>query len=161
MDKALESCEKLLQEAQAQKHACLVGALIVNPEGFIFVQKRSANRELFPNCWGIAGGHIEEGESLSSALEREIFEETGWELSSIIALIDIADWTNPNGATCREFSFLVEVKGDLTSPRLETTKVSSFRGVTPDKLEVLKENRSEVDHYIYALLQKAFKVLKS
>ena len=150
----------MLQEAWAQKHTCLVGALIVNPEGFIFVQKRSANRELFPNCWDVAGGHVEKGESLSSALKRD-FEETGWELSSIIALIDVADWINPDGATCREFSFLVKVKGDLTSPRLEATKVSSFRWVTPDKLEVLKENRSEVNHYIYALLQKAFKVLKS
>lgn len=41
------------------------------------IQKRSANDERGAEKWLTIGGKVEKGESLSQALEREIFEESG------------------------------------------------------------------------------------
>ena len=40
------------------------GALIVDDDGRIFIQRRSPHRRLFPNCWDIVGGHLEPGEDV-------------------------------------------------------------------------------------------------
>lgn len=58
------------------------GALIVDDKGRVFIQRRSANRRLFPNTWDIVGGHVEGDETLMVALHREVREETGWSVSA-------------------------------------------------------------------------------
>ena len=49
---------------------------IIDRQGRIYLQKRSASKELFPGRWDTAvGGHIGYGESISEALAREAQEE--------------------------------------------------------------------------------------
>ena len=49
---------------------------IIDRLGRIFLQKRSASKELYPGRWDTAvGGHIGYGESISEALAREAQEE--------------------------------------------------------------------------------------
>ncbi|MDO5443355.1 MAG: NUDIX domain-containing protein [Bacteroidia bacterium] len=49
---------------------------IINRMGDIYLQKRSAEKELLPNRWDTAvGGHISYGESITEALFREAEEE--------------------------------------------------------------------------------------
>lgn len=50
-----------------------VGALILNPKGEIFLMKSYKWR----NKYTIPGGRVELGETLTSALKREVEEETG------------------------------------------------------------------------------------
>lgn len=52
-------------------HIVSVGGLIENDEGKILMLK-SPDRG-----WEIPGGQVEEGESLTDALKREVKEETG------------------------------------------------------------------------------------
>ena len=56
-----------------------VGALAVNIRGQVLIVKTSKWR----GTWGVPGGKVEWGESLSSALIREFEEEVGLELSKI------------------------------------------------------------------------------
>lgn len=52
---------------------------IINRMGEIYLQKRSADKDLLPNRWDTAvGGHISYGESISEALFREAEEELGF-----------------------------------------------------------------------------------
>lgn len=52
---------------------------IINRMGEIYLQKRSADKDLLPNTWDTAvGGHISYGESISEALFREAGEELGF-----------------------------------------------------------------------------------
>jgi ADP-ribose pyrophosphatase YjhB (NUDIX family) len=49
--------------------ACVI---LINKENKILLQLRKDN-----NCWGLAGGSMEIGESLEQVAKRELFEETG------------------------------------------------------------------------------------
>lgn len=151
--------KSLQTEAEAAGRQCVVGGLIRDGIGRIFVQKRSPDRRLFPGCWDIAGGHVEAGETLYTALAREIEEETGWQLVQILSLVHTFDWETSNDGQLikkREFDFLVEVSGDLTSPQLEADKFSEYRWVGMEDLAILKENRPEGDMVIFNLVRKGF-----
>lgn len=56
-----------------------VGALIINPEGKLFLMKSHK----WNNQYVIPGGHIELGERMEDALKREIKEETGLDIHDL------------------------------------------------------------------------------
>lgn len=117
----------------------VVGALIRDPYDRIFVQRRSAGRRLFPGCWDVVGGAVEEGESLLDALRREIAEETGWRLSRVLARVSHEEWT-ANGVRHIEWDYVVEVDGDLASPELERDKHTEFAWLAAGDAPLLDEN---------------------
>jgi 8-oxo-dGTP pyrophosphatase MutT (NUDIX family) len=49
--------------------ACVI---VINKDNKLLLQLRTDN-----NCWGLAGGSLEMGESLEQVAKRELFEETG------------------------------------------------------------------------------------
>ncbi len=57
----------------------VVGAVIYNPEGKVLI----CRAEKWGNKYIIPGGHIEEGEKMEDALQREILEETGLHIYDI------------------------------------------------------------------------------
>ncbi|MEU7583753.1 NUDIX domain-containing protein [Streptomyces sp. NPDC041068] len=117
----------------------VVGALISDPLGRIFVQRRSADRRLFPGCWDVVGGAVEDGETHHEALEREIAEETGWRLRRVLARVVHESWT-ADGVRHLESDYVVEVDGDLSSPTLEWDKHPEFAWVAPEDVSLLDEN---------------------
>ena len=60
-----------------------VDAIIINDEGKVLLQKRSANNQFFPNHWGLVGGWMEWGETVEDALKREAQEEVGVEIEVV------------------------------------------------------------------------------
>ena len=59
-----------------------VYAFIIDTRGNVLLQKRSANKKLWPNLWDITvGGHVDSGEFGRQALIREVKEELGLEIS--------------------------------------------------------------------------------
>ena len=59
-----------------------VGIFIINDDGKVLLQKRSANKRFSPNKWGLCAGHVEANESLENAALREIKEEVGLDITS-------------------------------------------------------------------------------
>ena len=55
----------------------VVGAIITNTKGEVLLVKRKAEEDFMPNAWEIAGGGVDDGESIGQALLREVLEETG------------------------------------------------------------------------------------
>jgi 8-oxo-dGTP pyrophosphatase MutT (NUDIX family) len=53
-------------------------------------QKRSPDRHLFPDCWGMADGLVEPGGTLLDTLVQEAELDTGWRLRRVRCLIGIA-----------------------------------------------------------------------
>ncbi|MDQ2935249.1 MAG: NUDIX domain-containing protein [Chloroflexota bacterium] len=141
----------LLQaQAEADGRQCVVAGLILDSSGRAFVHRRSWSREFLPGGWDVAGGHVDPGETLLEALEREVWEETGWRVVGSPQLAYVADWsideTDP-GSGRREFDFLVDVAGDLAQPRLERPQHIEFRWIGFDEIGVLDENGGR-DHGI-------------
>ncbi|NOX88992.1 MAG: NUDIX domain-containing protein [Calditrichaeota bacterium] len=51
---------------------------VLNKKGQLYLQKRSANKDLYPGKWDTAvGGHVQKGELIEEALKREAMEELG------------------------------------------------------------------------------------
>jgi len=56
----------------------VVHVLVFNQKGELLLQKRSMNKDVAPGKWDTSvGGHVEAGETISGALNREMQEELG------------------------------------------------------------------------------------
>jgi 8-oxo-dGTP diphosphatase len=59
-----------------------VGVILINSKGNVLLQLRSKNEIHYPNHWTLPGGRVEENETVTEALRREINEELGIDLAS-------------------------------------------------------------------------------
>ena len=46
-------------------------------DGQVLLARRSVHRVTYPDTWSFPGGHVEAGETLEGALDRELLEEIG------------------------------------------------------------------------------------
>lgn len=53
------------------------GVILVDRRGWILLQERDEFPRIDPEKWGLAGGHVEPGETYDQAAPRELEEETG------------------------------------------------------------------------------------
>ncbi|MEV6157984.1 NUDIX domain-containing protein [Nonomuraea sp. NPDC052129] len=150
--------ERVQREAAAEGVRCVVGAVLVNPVGAVFMQRRAPHVRLFPGCWDIVGGHVEEGETLCAALAREIEEETRWRLVKVDGVVDVFDWSGGDGARRREIDVLATVAGDLTRPRIEQDKFVEARWMDRATLRRLASEATDtgmIDLALRALMKQA------
>jgi 8-oxo-dGTP diphosphatase len=68
-----------------------VGIILVNPEGKVLLQLRCKDELLYPNCWTLPGGKVEEGESPELAIAREAKEELGLDLRNPVLFKTIVE----------------------------------------------------------------------
>lgn len=54
-----------------------VGVWLMNEEGKLLFQKRTANKKRNPNKWTRTGGHVDSGETSLVGIQREVEEEIG------------------------------------------------------------------------------------
>lgn len=71
-------------------------AFMVLKEGMLLVEKRSINARTDPGIIAIPGGHVNEGETLEEAVQRELREETGLKCDSFTLI------TTKNNSTPKE-----------------------------------------------------------
>jgi isopentenyl-diphosphate Delta-isomerase len=112
---------------------------IFNDKGEVLLQKRSANKKLWPNLWDVtAGGHVLAGEFGITALIREIKEEIGIEIEEkdINYLVGstsvnvIGDTINKHFNEC----FIVNKNVDINDIILQEEEVSEIKWFSKDEI---------------------------
>jgi 8-oxo-dGTP pyrophosphatase MutT (NUDIX family) len=93
----------------------IVNAIFVR-DGMILLGRRSPHRVSYPGLWSFPGGHVEQDETLSQALVREVGEEVGVIPTSFEFIVSIAD---PNASkfdpiTHHMYSITAWEGGELT-----------------------------------------------
>jgi 8-oxo-dGTP diphosphatase len=137
----------------------IVGAVIHDGAGRIFVQRRSEGRSLFPGAWDLVGGHLEQGETILGCLAREVSEETGWAVERIIADLGTLSWTGDDGLARHEVDYLVEVAGDLGQPRIEQNLHLDPRWVDREAAMALLDGSHPSDELVRPVVERAFAIL--
>jgi len=122
------------------RHVC-VDVLVVKNNELLLVKR--ASKLLEGGKWGLVGGFVDRGETTKQAVEREVFEETGYKVKNI-ELLTIRD--NPDrpheDRQNIAFVFFCEAKEKEGEPDSESTEQRWF---SFDKLP--EENAIAFDHY--------------
>jgi GMP synthase PP-ATPase subunit/8-oxo-dGTP pyrophosphatase MutT (NUDIX family) len=161
-----EFWEGLLNSALANNRTANIHALIFNDKGEIFVQHRCADKKIFPNIWEASVyGKMDDGETLRQTLEREIYEESGWKLKKIVNYMGYTDWKidqkmvtdSPSNYTPqRTFTFLVQVEGDLNSPKIEAGKADAVQWINQNYNKMFQPNDDIGDAITSKMINKYF-----
>jgi 8-oxo-dGTP pyrophosphatase MutT (NUDIX family) len=155
----LETPEGLRPPQPAAGERWIVGAVIHDGRGRIFVQRRSADRSLFPGAWDLVGGHLETGETILQCLAREVHEETGWRVRRVVADLGTLKWTGDDGLERHEIDYLVEVSGNLDRPQIEADRHLDPRWVNRDEALALLDGSQPSDELVRPVVERGFAVL--
>lgn len=125
-----------------------VAMFMINSKGQVLLQKRSANKKLWPNKWDMtAGGHVLAGEFGFEAIIREIKEELGIDIQkNDITFIGSAISTKIKGDIInKHFNeyYIINKDLDETTLTLQTEEVSDVKWF--DKDEIVKRIQNNYD----------------
>jgi isopentenyl-diphosphate delta-isomerase len=113
-----------------------IHVLVHDPNGHLFLQRRSMSKDTFPGCWDSScSGHVDAGEDYLVAARREMGEELGWHdtrlpLRPLLKL-------NASPETGYEF-IQIFLMGPLSGPfDLNPEEITEGRWIVPDELDIL------------------------
>ena len=155
----LETPEGLRPPQPSPGERWIVGAVIHDGRGRIFIQRRSADRSLFPGAWDLVGGHVERGETILECLAREVREETGWRVVRVMADLGTLTWTGDDGLRRQEVDYLVEVSGNLDRPQIEADRHLDPRWVNRQEALALLDGSHPSDELVRPVVERSFEVL--
>lgn len=111
-----------------------VYAFIIDQNKNVLLQKRSANKKLWPNMWDVTvGGHVEAGEFGRQALIREVKEELGISI-------------NDNDIKYLVGSTSVNIKGDIINKHYNECYII-IKKIEVTDIKLPKEEVSEVKYF--------------
>ena len=121
---------------------------VIQNNGEFLLCKMASDRGVFPGQWALPGGGMEPGETMETALRREIMEELGEELN----ITDIRPWafrddtrtkTYQDGTT--EEIYMIYLIFDCISANRKITFNEEFQEITwvsPEKLTDMDLNEA-------------------
>ncbi len=117
-----------------------IHVLVHDPNGHLFLQRRSMSKDTFPGCWDSScSGHVDAGEDYLVAARRELGEELGWQDASLPLRPLLKLHASPE--TGHEL-IQIFLMGPLSGPfELHPEEISEGRWIVPDELDIL------IDHY--------------
>jgi len=107
-----------------------VSAILMDAAGRILLQHRDDKPNIrYPGHWALFGGSIEDGESPYAATQREILEETGYNVETLGLFREFAQNNK------REFAFIGEINASLAELSLNEGQGMDF--ISPKELRKL------------------------
>ncbi|MEN8200183.1 MAG: NUDIX hydrolase YfcD [Thermodesulfobacteriota bacterium] len=143
-----ESVPRRIMRAQGLIHRASY-ILVFNDREELFLQKRTATKDLYPSCWDVAaGGVVLAGESYEESATREMTEELGVEGGLFTPLFDQYFEEEDNRVWGRIFSCIhngpfrlqeEEVASGCFMAVDDIFQLSNKEDFTPDGIEVLRK----------------------
>jgi 8-oxo-dGTP diphosphatase len=100
---------QLQEEARRQGIKRFVAAAVVLSGSKVLVLERQKG-DFMEGMYELPSGKLEDSELPSTALQRELEEETGLKLAAIKKFLGYFDYISSNGETTRQFNYLVTVE---------------------------------------------------
>jgi len=122
----------------------IVRTFVFNSMGELFLQRRSSNKDTYPNTWDqSAGGHVDEGETYEEAARRELKEELGVNTHTLERITKFYKEQEFKRMILKEFStlFTTVFNGDIMPNKKELSGGKWFDLKRVEKM--LKENPKE------------------
>lgn len=144
-------------------HGSIHVLIINNDKSKTLLQKRCAEKKLYPNTWDIAvGGHISAGEDDITSAKRELEEELGLNPEELkIEKVDrIKEKLVNNGVISNEYVsiFIVYADIDINSITLQVEEVSEAKWCTKEELNIFIEDKVIIPHVReYEILKEILK----
>lgn len=138
-----EKTGEVISKSEAHKtgiwHGSIHVLIVNNDKSKTLLQKRCAEKKLYPNTWDIAvGGHISAGEDDITSAKRELEEELGLNSDELkIEKVDrITEKLVNNGVISNEYVsiFVVYADIDIKDIKLQVEEVSEARWCTKKEL---------------------------
>ena len=98
-----------LEEAKSEGIVRYVVGAVIAKASTVLLLRRKID-DFMGGIYELPSGQVEDGESLESALRREIFEETGLEIVDIRRHLSNFDYESKSGSRTRQFNFEVSVR---------------------------------------------------
>jgi mutator protein MutT len=130
-----------------------VGAIIVDDDDRLFLARRGTKAKNERGLWEFPGGSVEFGERLAEALQREIREEYGVEIT-VGELLDVVDHLLPEeGQHWVSPTFICQIKSGIPSIR-EPDKCVEIGWFSINALptELTQVTRVNFEHYCQRLI---------
>lgn len=125
-----------------------VASYIINSKNQVLLQKRSANKRLWPNLWDMsAGGHVLAGEFGFQSIIREIKEELGIDIKKEdITFLGCATSVNiKNDIFNRHFNeyYIINKDIDIKDLKLQAEEVSEVKWFNKEEILAKIDNNYE------------------
>lgn len=124
----------------------VVRMAILDERGYMLVQKRSAQKELFPGRWdNSAAGHVDVGETYGQAALRELNEELGLSDVELQALGDYYIEVKDDWRIMKRFTraYKITLKDPLPVFQLPEDEVESTEWMEIEAVKSLVNNHPE------------------
>ena len=126
-------------------HRAVYG-FVIDRSGNVLLQKRSANKKLWPNMWDVTvGGHVDHGEFGRQALIRECKEELGIEIKEeeIKYLVGSTSINEKEDIINKHYNecYLITKEMDLSKIKLQKEEVAQIKYFSKEEiLDRVKNN---------------------
>ena len=115
----------------------VVGCFLYYEDRFVLVHRLPHKAD--GNTWGLPSGKVEEGESDTTAVQRELYEETGYRVSKDkLELLGEDDFISPRGDKVTYITYRVQLQlpHDVL---LEISAHSEYRWVTIEEADAMDD----------------------
>lgn len=119
----------------------VVGA-IISRDGKVLLLRRKQD-DFLGGLDELPSGHVEHGESVLTALRREVQEETGLEVTRVKHLVGQFDYLTGSGRKARQLNFVVEVSCEQSGITL--TEHSAYRWAGSNEVKALNVSKNVSD----------------